>query len=305
MKSNKKRKEDEIVILRRKKKRRRMIRKIVERLILPANIIMFVILIILIVKSVDNSKEGKEQKTLIETWDYNISQNKDEQFKEEKLISEDRIEAFVKQYRSQMGEKEGRQTQGEEENQFEQMIVCIDAGHGGSNTGAMTKAGIMEKEQTLVLAKKVKEYLESIGIHVVMTRTEDVDLSLEERRQIARAAKADVLVSIHRNMYTGNEKIAGIEAWIKKSDPYEDRVMAEDILDNIAEQIDGVENRGVRLGCMDNPNENYGMNKVEMTSMIIEVGFMSSSHDNLWFRKYNDDIAEAIARGIADHCQYS
>lgn len=54
MKSNKKRKEDEIVILRRKKKRRRMIRKIVERLILPANIIMFVILIILIVKSVDN-----------------------------------------------------------------------------------------------------------------------------------------------------------------------------------------------------------------------------------------------------------
>ena len=76
--------------------------------------------------------------------------------------------------------------------------ITIDAGHGGSDPGASGN-GIIEKELTLDMAKRVESLLKKKGIEVVMTRTSDVYPSLKERVQIGVNSGSDAFVSIHGN----------------------------------------------------------------------------------------------------------
>ncbi len=79
-------------------------------------------------------------------------------------------------------------------------VIVLDAGHGGSDPGALDgKEEIKESVLNLSLAKKIRQKLEAVGARVVMTRTDESDLTLEKRTSIARAAKADIFVSVHRN----------------------------------------------------------------------------------------------------------
>jgi N-acetylmuramoyl-L-alanine amidase len=78
--------------------------------------------------------------------------------------------------------------------------IVIDAGHGGSDEGAVGKLGTMEKDITLDIAKKMCERLREGGFrNLFMTRTDDSDVSLQDRVKIAKEVKADLFVSIHVN----------------------------------------------------------------------------------------------------------
>jgi N-acetylmuramoyl-L-alanine amidase len=78
--------------------------------------------------------------------------------------------------------------------------VVLDAGHGGSDSGAVNAAyGLKEKDQTLDVAYRLKALLEGWGARVHMTRTGDQTLSNNDRYTRANATGADVLVSIHMN----------------------------------------------------------------------------------------------------------
>jgi N-acetylmuramoyl-L-alanine amidase len=78
--------------------------------------------------------------------------------------------------------------------------ITIDAGHGGEDIGAVGSRGTMEKDITLDIARRLKNRLIQSGfLHVHMTREDDSDVSLQERVESARAAKADLFVSIHVN----------------------------------------------------------------------------------------------------------
>ncbi len=78
--------------------------------------------------------------------------------------------------------------------------VVLDAGHGGSNTGAAgVVEGLYEKRLTLALARAVAQKLEARGVEVVMTRQDDRYLTLRERVRRANHSGADVLMSIHLN----------------------------------------------------------------------------------------------------------
>ena len=90
-----------------------------------------------------------------------------------------------------------------------QKTVVLDAGHGGSDTGASYE-GIREKDINLAVTKKVEAILRSYGYHVVMTRTEDKAVGLYTRASIANAANADVFVSIHSNAAENNADFTGI-----------------------------------------------------------------------------------------------
>ncbi len=179
-------------------------------------------------------------------------------------------------------------------------VVCLDAGHGGTDIGAEGTTGKYEKEDTLQLSLLIKEYLESAGVKVVMTRKSDKTVSLEDRRNIAEDCGADLLLSIHRNIYVGAEDINGIEAWISNTRPENATNISKKILQCIEDGVSGVKNRGVKWGTMDNVNENYGVNRVSMASLILEVGFMSSDHDNRLFERYLDEYAKGIAKGVLD-----
>ena len=78
--------------------------------------------------------------------------------------------------------------------------MVVDAGHGGSETGARGPKGTLEKQVTLEAARKLKTLVESrLGVRVVMTREDDRAVSLDERDAIANNSKADLFLSLHVN----------------------------------------------------------------------------------------------------------
>lgn len=78
--------------------------------------------------------------------------------------------------------------------------ICIDAGHGGSDMGAISPNEIAEKDITLKVAKKLRRIILSrLGLRVVMTRDADSEMSLNSRVAIANNQKAQMFVSIHVN----------------------------------------------------------------------------------------------------------
>ncbi len=78
------------------------------------------------------------------------------------------------------------------------LVIAIDAGHGGKDPGAVGKNGTYEKDVVLKIARKLEALLEQeSGYKPVLTRTSDVFLPLRERIRKARAHQADLFISIH------------------------------------------------------------------------------------------------------------
>jgi N-acetylmuramoyl-L-alanine amidase len=93
-------------------------------------------------------------------------------------------------------------------------IVVLDAGHGGRDSG--TRGNFTpenEKYYTLDWARRLATLLEARGWLVVMTRTDDTDLSLAERVAIADRAGADLFLSLHFNSGGANRGLAGLETY--------------------------------------------------------------------------------------------
>lgn len=78
------------------------------------------------------------------------------------------------------------------------IVVAVDPGHGGKDPGAIGPGGLEEKTVTLKIGRDLAHRIdEQRGMRAVLTRDRDVYLTLEDRLRIARAAKADLFVSIH------------------------------------------------------------------------------------------------------------
>ena len=78
--------------------------------------------------------------------------------------------------------------------------VVIDAGHGGKDPGGRKAFGLREKEINLLVAKELSAMLkDEKNFEVLMTRTSDVFVQLDERSRIANDYKADIFISIHAN----------------------------------------------------------------------------------------------------------
>ena len=93
-------------------------------------------------------------------------------------------------YRLSWGDHPGRE---------EEMVVCIDPGHGGDQWGAVSPGGVMEKEANLKLAELVAVRLRKEGVKVVLSRDRDIKVGLYERIALARERGADLFLSLHYN----------------------------------------------------------------------------------------------------------
>ncbi|MBA3544485.1 MAG: N-acetylmuramoyl-L-alanine amidase [Chthoniobacterales bacterium] len=88
--------------------------------------------------------------------------------------------------------------------------VVVDAGHGGSDKGAISSYGY-EKDFALDVARNIKPLLEAKGLNVKMTRDSDIFVPLELRARIANATKDSIFVSIHFNATNSNPSANGFE----------------------------------------------------------------------------------------------
>lgn len=94
------------------------------------------------------------------------------------------------------------------------IVVMIDAGHGGDDPGSIGASGTFEKKITLAVAQELKRVIDKEpGMSGMLTRDSDFFIPLEERYQKARDAKADLFVSIHADAFTKSEA-RGSSVWV-------------------------------------------------------------------------------------------
>ena len=171
--------------------------------------------------------------------------------------------------------------------------VCLDCGHGGSDPGAVNGART-EKADVLRIGLKVRDLLAAQGINVVLTRTADKDVSINERCKIANGAKCDYFLSIHRN--AASPDAAGNEIWVHSQAVAHVVDKAQKILNAVC-AVAG-KNRGVKKGAAGNYTD-YGVNRdTDMPSALLELGFITSDTDNKSFDTHFDAYTKAIAKGI-------
>ena len=94
-------------------------------------------------------------------------------------------------------------------------VIMIDPGHGGIDPGAAASSGsVAEKDLVLSFAQRLKKRLEEGGRYkVLMTRDKDVFVSLGDRVRAAKAAQADLLISIHADSISGGQDVRGLTVY--------------------------------------------------------------------------------------------
>ena len=169
-------------------------------------------------------------------------------------------------------------------------VIYLDAGHGGSDPGAIGN-GLQEKDVTLDIALRTKKELEAAGYTVIMSRTTDKYLSLSERTNHANRVNADIFVSIHINAGGGT----GIETWKMANGPKpkESNTLATYIQNETIKQT-GSRDRGVK-------DQNLHVNRESnMPSVLVELGFIDTKADadKLKQASFKNKAAKGIANGI-------
>lgn len=99
-------------------------------------------------------------------------------------------------------------------NSQRQVIVAVDAGHGGKDQGAHGPNGVLEKDVTLAVARALAAQINrQPGMKAILTRDGDYFIPLKQRYEIARQNQADLFVAVHADSYPGSDA-KGASVWV-------------------------------------------------------------------------------------------
>ena len=181
--------------------------------------------------------------------------------------------------------------------------IMLDPGHGGVDPGAVGPTGYREKEFNLNTALKLKEILELSGAEVVITRSNDANVSLFARSSKANTTQADIFVSIHANSFissSANGTQTFYYAPSSSSKLYAQLVqrkkLAELVQNEMAKELQ-LKDRGIG-------QENFlVLRETNMPSILVEVAFISNSEEEklLKLSEFQDKTAWSIANGIVQY----
>lgn len=169
--------------------------------------------------------------------------------------------------------------------------IALDAGHGGSDPGAVYKDR-REKDDTLDLTLAVGDILKKNGIDVYYTRTTDEYETPFKKATDANNSGANLFVSIHRNSSENPNQYSGVETLV-----YSDTGLKAEVARNINNQLEdaGFKNLGV-----DERKNLVVLKRTKMPAVLVEAGFINNDKDNYLFDEEFDSIAQAIADGILE-----
>ena len=189
-------------------------------------------------------------------------------------------------------------------------VIVIDAGHGGTDPGAISQNGIvLEKEINLEIAKQLQGYLQEAGYTVVMTRTEDQDLAgdtegrrktadMKERIRIMEEAKVNVLISIHQNSYPETQ-YQGPQVFFQ-SHSEEAAALALMVQTEMNSFTAPGNQREAKAAA-----DYYILKNAPMTAILVECGFVSNPEEALLLteQEYQKKIAWGIYCGVEKYLQ--
>lgn len=171
--------------------------------------------------------------------------------------------------------------------------VVLDAGHGGSDYGAI-REGINEKDITLDVTQRVASILKSKGYKVALTRTDDTFVSLQDRVEFSEKEAPEIFVSIHVNSAVATEP-RGIETHYYHDYSTE---LAKVVHSHLIKEIDS-KDRGLFKSKF------YVINHTTVPAILCEIGFISNEQERneLVTDSRKQKTAKAIAEGIIEYCK--
>lgn len=186
--------------------------------------------------------------------------------------------------------------------------IVLDPGHGGSDTGAIGPTGVTEKSIALRIAKRLKVLLEAEGAEVILTRTEDTEVSpkkaqatdveeLQARCDIANQNSADIFLSIHLDAFSGPEA-HGTTGYYYEMGSADSRRLADCIKRGVLRRL-GTFDRGTK------PCAFYVCRHTDMPATLLETAFVSNPREEQMMNSEEgvENAAQGIAAGIAEYFQ--
>lgn len=172
------------------------------------------------------------------------------------------------------------------------LLIAVDAGHGGSNNGAVgITSKALEKNYTIRFANELEKYLKRKGSNVIMTRTSDTTFNNVDRVLMLQSKMPDLLVSLHLNS-SANEKVKGVSTYFKHIG-YKSYTSC--ILNQMLQlDLDEFGNVG---------NFNFTLNApTDFPGALVEIGFLSNADDEkkILDSKFQKEVAKKIYKGIRD-----
>jgi len=180
---------------------------------------------------------------------------------------------------------------------LENRIIVLDPGHGAHDPGASSNK-VTEKSITLKVALLVEAKLKNAGANVIMTRSNDTYLTLEQRTEFAKKNYAETFISIHVNSATSTSA-KGTETYFDSStnaNSAESKALATLIQKNLVKNAN-MTDRGVK------DERFYVIRNNNVASVLIELAFISNADD---FKKLTSDsyleiFAESIYQGLVQY----
>ena len=182
-------------------------------------------------------------------------------------------------------------------------IIALDAGHGGSDTGAIGPTGVTEKGVTLRVAKALQKLLQAEGATVLMTRTTDTEVSpkkanasdveeLQARCDVGNDGNADIFISMHMDSFT-NSTPSGTTGYYYTKGSKASQRLAQYVSEGVVTAL-GTGNRGTK-SC-----NFYVVKHTDMPATLVEMAFISNDKEEKLMNSEAgiNRVAEGILNGL-------
>ncbi|WP_235549899.1 N-acetylmuramoyl-L-alanine amidase family protein [Paenibacillus sp. Soil766] len=172
------------------------------------------------------------------------------------------------------------------------LTVILDAGHGDNDPGALSITGKHEKEFTLATAKKVEALLaKDKRLHVLMTRSDDTFIPLDDRVSFANDISADLFLSIHGN--SAKATVSGTETYYNRPESLD----FANVIHKYAVPATGFADRKVRQADF------RVITKTSMPAVLLEVGYLSNKNDEsaMYKEPFQDKLAASLVAAIKEY----
>lgn len=179
------------------------------------------------------------------------------------------------------------------------LTFALDAGHGGTNLGALGSTGAKEKDVNLATVLQLKELLEDKGAKVILTRDIDTNLTMVDRLKKSVNSGADILIAVHSNsigLTTNPELTKGVSTYYKH---IFFRPLSSSILNEVMKT--GLTSAG-NVGSF-----NFTLNApTDLPNALVELAYMSNPEDEMKLLdpEFRKKIVQRIMDGIDDFLDY-
>ncbi|ADI00555.1 N-acetylmuramoyl-L-alanine amidase [Salisediminibacterium selenitireducens] len=189
-------------------------------------------------------------------------------------------------------------------NALQGKTIIVDAGHGGRDGGGSGN-GILEKDLALDLSLMLQLKLMQAGADVVMTRTEDVFLTLSDRVAISNASGGDAFISVHANAAISTAH--GAEVFYNvRHEAAKSKALGDALLSRMVNDMNLHDRRRGAARDTDLSNITNGLGVLlnnRVPSVLVEVGFMTNPQEAARMRteSFRYGMAEALLQGTIDY----